>query len=69
MTVRFPAVEPYDSGMLVTHYWRHAAFLQNGQILRNAATLKASPRHTRPRSLRRQQPSRNRLAPVPKLVH
>jgi hypothetical protein len=46
MTVRFPAVEPYDSGMLVTHYWRHAAFLQNGQILRNAATLKASPRHT-----------------------
>jgi proline iminopeptidase len=28
---------------LVTHYWRHAAFLQDGQPLRNAATLNGIP--------------------------
>jgi proline iminopeptidase len=28
---------------LVTHYWRHAAFLQDGQLLRNAATLNGIP--------------------------
>lgn len=28
---------------LVTHYWRHAAFLEDDQLLRNAATLHAIP--------------------------
>jgi proline iminopeptidase len=28
---------------LVTHYWRHAAFLPDGQLLRNAATLNGIP--------------------------
>jgi len=28
---------------LVTHYWRHAAFLQDGQLLRDAATLNGIP--------------------------
>jgi proline iminopeptidase len=28
---------------LVTHYWRHAAFLQDGQLLGNAATLNGIP--------------------------
>ncbi len=28
---------------LVTHYWRHAAFLEDGQLLRDAATLNGIP--------------------------
>lgn len=28
---------------IVTHYWRHAAFLEDGQLLRNAASLNGVP--------------------------
>lgn len=28
---------------LVTHYWRHAAFLEDGRLLRNASTLNGIP--------------------------
>ncbi|MGN6755834.1 MAG: prolyl aminopeptidase, partial [Thermomicrobiales bacterium] len=28
---------------LVTHYWRHAAFLEENQLLRDAATLNGVP--------------------------
>src|SRR5215468_7394214 len=31
------------SARLVTHYWRHAAFLPDGQLLREASTLKGIP--------------------------
>jgi len=46
-TSRIPATKNPDYRLrfahLVTHYWRHAAFLEEDQLLRDAATLNGIP--------------------------
>ena len=49
---------------LVTHYWRHAAFLEDGPAPPRRSDAERHPRHAHPRPLRRQQPSGDRLAAV-----
>ena len=50
---------------LVTHYWRNAAFLEDGQLLRDAPCAERNSRRAHQWPVRRQRSARDRLAPVP----
>lgn len=53
---------------LVTHYWRHAAFLSEDQLIGNAFLLNDIPGNSSPWALRYQQPSRDSMAAAPGLA-